>query len=83
MNLTSKVIIRVEYKKDDKTRICYGEIDEFTLENVHAGLENFMLMENDVIDTQSIMSIELLEVTVKFHMKLNRGSATQTQGART
>ena len=66
MNDNTKVVIRVEYERDGKRRVCYGEIDETKLHYLLVGDGNFVSMENDStitwVDKESILSIGTLGV---------------------
>ena len=66
MNLNSKVVVRIEYRLGEKSKVCYGEIEETKLERFETSLENFICVENDgkiaVLDKESLLSIETLKV---------------------
>jgi hypothetical protein len=66
-------VVRVEYQREEKTRVCYGEIDETKLANFQTGEENFIWMENDEninwVDKESLISIETLSLKTAFYVK--------------
>ena len=66
MNLNTKLVVRIEYKRGEKNNVCYGEIEEAKLEHIETSLENFICVENDgkitVLDKEALISIETLGV---------------------
>ena len=67
MNENGKTVVRIEYERDGKKKVCYGEIDESKLENFLVGEENFIWIENDGnvvwIYKESLVSIEKMQAT--------------------
>ena len=64
MNENGKTVVRIEYERDGKKKVCYGEINESKLENFLAGEENFIGVENNEnlvwVHKESLISIEKL-----------------------
>ena len=62
----TKVMIRIEYERDEIKMMFYGEIDEIKLQNFNAEEENYILMENNGkaswIDKNAVISIRKLVV---------------------
>ena len=73
MNENRKIVVRVKYQRDEKRRVCYGEIEETKLANFQTGEENFICMENDGritwVDKESLISIETLNVKSALYVK--------------
>jgi len=65
MNENGKTVVRIEYERDGKKKVFYGEINESKLENFLAGEENFIGVENNEnlvwVDKESLVSIEKLK----------------------
>lgn len=65
MNLNSKVVVRIEYRLGEKSKVCYGEVKKKKIESFETGSDDFICIENDGnitwLDKESIISIESLE----------------------
>lgn len=63
---SSKVMVRIEYERDGKTRVYYGEVDENKLKRFHAREESFINLLNDGkivwLDKEAILSVSELEI---------------------
>ncbi len=73
MNLNSKVVVRIEYGLGEKSKVCYGEIEEKKIENFNSGDDGFICVENDGIitwlDKESLISVETLLVKTTLLIK--------------
>ena len=77
---SSKVVVKIEYERDGKTRNCYGEVDENKLEGLHTGGESFISVANDGkvawLDKESILNVSELETKLIAYDKCRLESAT-------
>jgi hypothetical protein len=62
---SSKVVVKIEYERDGKTRVYYVEVDENKLEGFRARGESFLSVANDGrvawLDKEAILSVSELE----------------------